>query len=117
MQLPAQFAHVIDPHRQAAAAHGLDVLGGQPREAGVRQIGLRHLAEHVAGTRAGDDQRAEVCGHILDGNRAVGGQALAQQIHIVGGSNGGADDVEMVFAQTRDGELAPQLSIICERIG
>ena len=90
---------------------------GQPGEARIRQIGLRHLRQHIAGTRAGNDQGAEICGHILHGNRAVGGKALAQQIHIVRGSNGGADDVEMVFTQARDGELAPQLSIICERIG
>ena len=55
MQLPAQFAYIVDAHGQAAARYGFDVLRRQPRETGIGQIRLGDLAEHIARTGPGND--------------------------------------------------------------
>jgi hypothetical protein len=67
VQLPAEFAHVVDPERAhpADAGNG-DLLRRQPGKRGIGQIGVRHRAEHVARQGPGQHQAAEVFGDVAD---------------------------------------------------
>ena len=106
VQLPAELADEIDaqrPHRRTADG---DVLAGEPRESLVREIGVGDLLHAGRATSGRRPPARRWPGSRCRAHAVVGRQVAPEQVPVMPVRRGGADDIEAVLGEPRDGEFA-----------
>ncbi len=106
MDLPTELADVIDAHQPDRCQADRAVPPGEPGEAGIGEVEpVDQRSEHGARFRPGDDEHADLVGHLLQLHRAVFRQTARQVIPIVGLRRAGTDQIERFRAVAHDGEF------------
>ena len=82
VQLEAELADVIDAQREQLGEADLEPARREPGEGRVGEIGGGDLAQHLAGPRARQHQRAVARRHVLDDD-ALARLAVAEQPLVV----------------------------------
>ena len=106
VQLPAEFADIVDPQRPHRAAGQLDFLAAQPTEGVAVQRGVRQLAENLPGAGAGQHQNAALIGDIGDAHLLAGPDALPEMVQVAQLCAGRRQDVVQAAGKMGDGQFA-----------
>ena len=117
MQLPAKLAGVGDAQRPQRHPRHLDLLGGQPGKGVAAKVGVGLLAEHVARLGPGEDQDAEVVGHVGNRDGFAVLTALAQKVQVAQLGDSRREQVIVPFAQAGHGHLAFDASGLGQHVG
>ena len=117
VDLPAEFAHVVDPQSATRDAGDFDLLRGEPAERFVAQVCFAQLAEQVARPRPNDDQVAPGVRHVLELDPLPFEHALAQGVVVLHLPGGSREDVEALARQPRDRGLALDASGLVQQMG
>ena len=102
MQLPAQLAHIVDPHGLERHPRQRHLPGVEEGEGGVGEIGVAQALQQVPGPGAGDHEDAEGVGQIIEADSAVFRHEFMQVVMIQPLPGGGGHQIKGVFPLAAD---------------
>ena len=106
MQLPTQFADVVDPQRTDGSSCNGNFLAAQPAEGLVVQGRIRQPGKDVSRARTGQHQYAPFVGDVGNPHLFAGAHALDQVVQVTQFGAGRGQYIEMVIGKMRDRHLA-----------
>ena len=71
VQLPAELAHVVDPHRERFGVRDRNRAHREPRESGIRQVRRGDPGDQLTRARTDHDQRAVAGSEVRDTDQAI----------------------------------------------